>query len=61
MVKSPLLESTASASSMLGAFPLKVGDEADDWRLVDYTRALFKTGFFQDIQLRREGDAMISN
>ncbi|MCT4496686.1 outer membrane protein assembly factor BamA [Pseudomonas sivasensis] len=50
-----------SAGSVFGALPLNVGDEADDRRLVDSTRALFKTGFFQDIQLSREGDVLIIN
>ena len=42
-----------SAGSVFGALPLNVGEVADDRRLVDSTRALFKTGFFQDIQRRR--------
>ena len=46
---------------MFGALPLNVGDEADDRRLVESTRALFKTGFFQDIQLSREGDVLVIN
>src|SRR5450830_1777684 len=50
-----------SAGSVFGALPLNVGDEANDRRLVDSTRALFKTGFFQDIQLSREGDVLIIN
>src|SRR5471032_2196265 len=48
-----------SAGSVFGALPLNVGDEADDRRLVDSTRALFKTGFFQDIQLGREGNVLV--
>ena len=50
-----------SAGSVFGALPLNVGDEADDRRLVESTRALFKTGFFQDIQLSREGDVLVIN
>ena len=50
-----------SAGSVFGALPLNVGDDADDRRLVDSTRALFKTGFFQDIQLSREGDVLVIN
>ncbi|MGE8115624.1 outer membrane protein assembly factor BamA, partial [Pseudomonas sp. NPDC086566] len=41
--------------------PLNVGDQADDRRLVDSTRSLFKTGFFQDIQLNRDGNVLIIN
>ncbi|PZW64728.1 Beta-barrel assembly machine subunit BamA [Pseudomonas sp. URMO17WK12:I6] len=48
-----------SAGSVFGALPLNVGDEADDRRLVESTRALFKTGFFQDIQLGHDGDVLI--
>ena len=38
-----------SAGSVFGALPLNVGDEVDDQSLVDATRTLFKTGFFQDV------------
>ncbi len=48
-----------SAGSVFGALPLNVGDSVDDRRLVEATRALFKTGFFQDIQLGREGNVLV--
>ena len=48
-----------SAGSVFAALPLNVGDEADDRRLVESTRALFKTGFFQDIQLGRDGNVLV--
>ncbi|MEB0077089.1 outer membrane protein assembly factor BamA [Pseudomonas sp. CCI3.2] len=48
-----------SAGSVFGALPLNVGETADDRRLVDATRALFKTGFFQDIQLGRDGNVLV--
>lgn len=48
-----------SAGSVFGALPLNVGEQADDRRLVESTRALFKTGFFQDIQLGREGNVLV--
>jgi outer membrane protein insertion porin family len=48
-----------SAGSVFGALPLNVGDDADERRLVESTRALFKTGFFQDIQLGHEGDVLV--
>nr|WP_225777830.1 outer membrane protein assembly factor BamA [Pseudomonas sp. Marseille-Q3773] len=50
-----------SAGSVFGALPLNVGDQADDRRLVESTRSLFKTGFFQDIQLNRDGNVLIIN
>ena len=48
-----------SAGSVFGALPLNVGEQADDRRLVESTRALFKTGFFQDIQLGRDGNVLV--
>ncbi len=48
-----------SAGSVFGALPLNVGEPADDQRLVEATRALFRTGFFQDIQLGREGNVLV--
>ncbi|WP_286978117.1 outer membrane protein assembly factor BamA, partial [Pseudomonas sp.] len=48
-----------SAGSVFGALPLNVGEAADDRALVDATRDLFKTGFFQDIQLGRDGDVLV--
>lgn len=48
-----------SAGSVFGALPLNVGEKIDERTLVDATRALFKTGFFQDIQLGRDGDVLV--
>lgn len=48
-----------SAGSVFGALPLNVGETVDERRLADATRELFKTGFFEDIQLSREGDVLI--
>lgn len=48
-----------SAGSVFGALPLNVGAQADDRSLVEATRELFKTGFFQDIQLGRDGDVLV--
>ncbi|MCJ8169735.1 outer membrane protein assembly factor BamA [Atopomonas sediminilitoris] len=48
-----------SAGSLFSALPLNVGDEADDRTLVEATRALFKTGFFQDIRLGRDGSVLV--
>ena len=48
-----------SAGSVFGALPVNVGEKVDDRQLVEATRALFKTGFFQDIQLGRDGDVLI--
>jgi outer membrane protein insertion porin family len=48
-----------SAGSVFGALPLNVGEQVDDGLLVEATRALFKTGFFQDIQLGRDGNVLV--
>ncbi len=48
-----------SAGSVFSALPLNIGDEVDDQRLVEASRSLFRTGFFQDIQLGREGNVLI--
>lgn len=50
-----------SAGSVFSALPLNIGDQADDQTLVDASRSLFRTGFFQDIQLGREGSVLIIN
>lgn len=50
-----------SAGSVFSALPLNVGDTADERRLVEATRALFRTGFFQDIQLARESTVLVIN
>ena len=48
-----------SAGSVFGALPLNVGDAVDERRLVDATRSLFRTGFFQDIRLGRDGGVLV--
>ncbi|WBE24980.1 outer membrane protein assembly factor BamA [Denitrificimonas caeni] len=48
-----------SAGSVFGALPLNVGETVDERQLADATRSLFKTGFFEDIQLTRDGDVLI--
>ena len=48
-----------SAGSVFGALPLNVGERVDDQQLVEATRSLFKTGFFEDIQLDRENDVLV--
>ncbi len=50
-----------SAGSVFAALPLGVGDEVDERGLVEATQALFKTGFFQDIQLSRDEAVLVVN
>ncbi|MFT6917072.1 MAG: outer membrane protein insertion porin family [Motiliproteus sp.] len=44
---------------VLRAFPLKEGDKVDEFRLAEASKALFATGFFNDIELARDGTLLI--
>ncbi len=48
-----------SAGTLFQSFPIDVGDTIDESSLVEATRSLFKSGFFDDIQLGRDGDVLI--
>jgi outer membrane protein insertion porin family len=39
--------------------PLKVGEKLDNKRSAEAIRAMFKTGFFEDVWLSREGDVLV--
>ncbi len=39
--------------------PIKVGDVADDALVNDAIKTLFATGFFRDVEVRRDGDTLI--
>lgn len=39
--------------------PVNIGDELDSRRLAEAIRALYGTGFFKDVELRRDGGALI--
>lgn len=39
--------------------PMKVGDTFDDQRSAEAVKALFKTGFFKDIRLERDGGILV--
>jgi len=39
--------------------PMKVGDTFDDSRSAEAVRALFKTGFFEDVRLERDGNVLV--
>jgi outer membrane protein insertion porin family len=41
--------------------PMKVGDKFDDTRSAEAVRALFKTGFFEDVRLERDGGVLVFN
>ncbi|MEY8204965.1 MAG: outer membrane protein assembly factor BamA [Bermanella sp.] len=48
-----------SAGSVFSAFPINIGDQVDDRDLAKASRSLFRTGYFNDIQLLRDGDILV--
>ncbi|WP_430459726.1 outer membrane protein assembly factor BamA [Thalassolituus sp. LLYu03] len=48
-----------SAGTVFEAFPVNVGDEVDNDRLVTASRRLFKSGLFNDVQMYRDGNVLI--
>ena len=48
-----------SAGSVFAAVPVQVGDLADESVIQDTIRSLFKTGFFDDIAVFRDGNVLV--
>ena len=48
-----------SPGMVFNYLPVTIGDTMDEARIRKAVRALFKTGFFRDVQLEREGDVLI--
>ena len=48
-----------SAGTVFNYLPIKVGDRVDAKRTGDALRALYKTGFFRDVRIEKEGDALV--
>ncbi|MEW5756640.1 MAG: outer membrane protein assembly factor BamA [Pseudomonadota bacterium] len=48
-----------AAGTVFTYLPVKVGDEVGDVRSAEIIHALYKTGFFKDVQLGREGDVLV--
>jgi outer membrane protein insertion porin family len=48
-----------SAGTIFNYLPIKVGDFVDDDEVNEAIKALFDTGFFQDIELNREGGVLV--
>lgn len=48
-----------AAGTVFNYLPVKVGETLDDARANEAIRALFKTGFFKDVRLEREGDVLV--
>ena len=47
------------AGTVFTYLPVKVGDEIDENNTARIARELYKSGFFNDIQLRREGNVLV--
>jgi len=48
-----------SDGTLYDYLPVNIGDKLDDARVQEAIRALYKTGFFRDVQLRRDGDTLV--
>lgn len=48
-----------SAGTVFNYLPVQVGDRLDREQVQNAIRALYDTGFFQDVTLKREGDTLI--
>ncbi len=48
-----------SAGTVFNYLPVKVGDSVTERDTQEALRALFKTGFFRDVRLERQGDVLI--
>jgi outer membrane protein insertion porin family len=48
-----------TSSQAFATLPLQVGDEVDERSLAFATRSMFKSGYFEDIQLQRDGDVLL--
>lgn len=48
-----------SIGTVFNYLPLKRGDTVDDQATVDAIQALYKTGFFKDVVLEREGETLV--
>jgi outer membrane protein insertion porin family len=48
-----------SVGTVFTYLPFKVGEAMNDQRSAEVVRALYKTGFFKDVALAREGDVLV--
>ena len=48
-----------TAGTVFNYLPIKVGDVVDGARTAGAVRALFKTGFFRDVRLGRDGETLV--
>ena len=48
-----------TAGTVFNYLPIQVGDTVDDARTSGAVRALFRTGFFRDVRIGRDGDTLV--
>ncbi len=48
-----------SAGTVFNYLPVKIGDELDEPKSDDAIKALFRTGYFKDVSLGRDGDVLV--
>ena len=48
-----------TAGTVFNYLPIKVGDVVDGTRTAGAVRALFRTGFFRDVRLERDGETLV--
>src|SRR5690349_19198245 len=48
-----------SEGTVLNALPVNIGDALDERRLQEALRAVYGTGFFRDVELRRDNNTLI--
>ena len=48
-----------SAGTVFAALPVQIGDEMDSVAIRTATRSLFRTGYFEDIQIGRDGGVLV--
>ena len=48
-----------SAGTLFNYLPVKVGDRLDDHSSAEALKALFRTGFFDDVRFERDGDVLV--
>ena len=48
-----------TAGTVFNYLPIKVGDSLDDTHTAEIVRTLFKTGFFRDVRIERDGQTLV--
>ncbi|HEX6998441.1 MAG TPA: outer membrane protein assembly factor BamA [Gammaproteobacteria bacterium] len=48
-----------SEGTVYNYLPINIGDTVDEQRVREAIRALFQTGFFQNVELRQDGDTLV--